>query len=375
MIKSSWWVDFTVNSTRYRKRSPENTKAGAQAYEATLRQKLARGELIDIGALRPEDLIFAEFAPKWFEDYVRPNNKYSEQLMKKYILSSSLLPFFGRKPIGEIRAHDIERYKAQQVLQGYTNKTITNRLTVLNKCLVTAYEWLELEGAPPKIKWPKWTLPEIDYLSPEECDLLLSDTSGVMHELVLTALRTGMRQGELRGLQWSSIDWFTRMLAVRHSQDDYRKILVAPKNNRTRHIPLDIDVYTMLYRRKEDTGYVFRGSEGRPFTKYRMSYAMRALCRKVGFRKLGWHTLRHTFASHLAMRGVPLPAIKELMGHSTITTTMRYAHVAPSTLRAAIEMLNPKTMIATDCGQPVGNQWQEIQRSHADKKVSAAEYA
>ena len=74
------------------------------------------------------------------------------------------------------------------------------------------------------------------------------------------------------------------------------------------------------------------------------------------------------------MRGVPLPAIKELMGHSTITTTMRYAHVAPSTLRTAIEMLNPKTMMATDSGQPVGNRWQEIQRSVARQENSAAEY-
>jgi integrase len=375
MIKKSWWVDFRANCTRYRKRSPDNTRQGALSYELLLRQKLARGELIDAGALQRKDLTFAEFVVKWFEDYVRPNNKYSEQLAKKYILSSSLLPFFGRKPVGQIRSHDIERYKAQQVQQGYANKTIMNRLTVLNKCLITAYEWLELEGAPPKIKWPKWTLPEIDYLSPEECELLLSHANGIMRELVLTALRTGMRQGELRGLQWSSIDWLTRTLAVRHSRDDYRKMLVAPKNNRTRHIPLDIDVYTMLYRRKKDTAYVFLGSDGCPFNNYRMNYAIRKLCRKAGFRTIGWHTLRHTFASHLAMRGVPLPAIKELMGHSTITTTMRYAHVAPSTLRAAIEMLNPKTMIATDCGQPVGNRWQEMQRSEAGQKTSAVEYA
>src|SRR5882672_8580415 len=196
-----------------------------------------------------------------------------------------------------------------------------------------------------------------------------------MRELVLTALRTGMRQGELRGLQWSSVDWLTRTLVVRHSRDDYRKVLVPPKNNRMRHIPLDIDVYAMLYRRKKDTGYVFLGSDSQPFNNYRLNYAIRKLCREVGFRTIGWHTLRHTFASHLAMRGVPLPAIKELMGHSTITTTMRYAHVAPSTLRAAIDMLNPKTMIATDSGQPVGNQWQEIQRSEAGQKTSVAKYA
>jgi hypothetical protein len=89
MIKNSWWVDFRANHTRYRKRSPENTRAGAQAYEALLRQKLARGESIATGPLK--DPTLAEFAAKWFEDYVRPNNKYSEQLSKKYILSSSLL--------------------------------------------------------------------------------------------------------------------------------------------------------------------------------------------------------------------------------------------------------------------------------------------
>ena len=65
----------------------------------------------------------------------------------------------------------------------------------------------------------------------------------------------------------------------------------------------------MLYRRKKETGYVFLGAEGRPFTNYRMHYAIRKLCKEAGFRKICWHTLRHSFASHPALRGVPLPAI------------------------------------------------------------------
>ena len=99
--------------------------------------------------------------------------------------------------------------------------------------------------------------------------------------MILVALRTGMRQAELRGLQWSSIDWLTRSVAVRHARDDYRKILVAPKNNRTRHVPLDVDVYAMLHKRKGDTGYVFLPVDGRPFTNDRLSAAMRRLCRTV----------------------------------------------------------------------------------------------
>jgi integrase len=373
-IKKSWWVDFQFDQVRYRKRSPDNTRQGALAYELLMRQKLAGGEPIEYGRPQRKDQTFAEFATTWFEDYVRTNNKYSEQLTKKYVLSASLLPFFGSKPVEQIKSHDIERYKAQQMQQGYSNKTITNRLTVLHKCLVTAYEWLQLQGAPPKVKWPKWQAPEIDYLSPDECEVLISHANGVIQEMALMALRTGMRQGELRGLQWSSVNWLTRSIAVRHSRDDSRKILVSPKSNRTRHIPLDSEVYAMLYQRKKDTGYVFLPIDGRPFTKDRLCAAMRKLCKKAGLRKIGWHTLRHTFASHLAMRGVPLPAIKELMGHATITTTMRYAHVAPSTLRAAIEMLNPKMTIASELGQPAVNQWQQIQRREIGQQTSAPKY-
>jgi integrase len=371
-IKNSWWVDFMFNHTRYRKRSPENSRAGAAAYEIVLRQALARSDRIGGGTAAPahKTTTFGKFAWQWFEDYAIPNNKYSEQVGKKCILSASLIPFFGSMPIGQIKPHDIERYKAQAIQRGLTNKTIRNHLTVLNKCLATAYEWLQLDGSAPKIKWPQCAAPAIDYLSPEECELLLRHANGVLYEMVLAALRTGMRQGEIRALQWSSVDWLTRSVAVRHSLDNHRKVLVAPKNNRTRHIPLDCDVYEMLYRRKEETGYVFVGSEGRPFTNYRVNYGIRKLCKRAGLREIGWHSLRHTFASHLAMRGVPLPAITELWGHSSIMTTMRYAHVAPSVLRSAIDMLNPKTMIDASLGQPVVNQWQEIQKSEVVRKAA-----
>lgn len=371
-IRNSWWVDFRFNYIRYRQRSPENSRASALSYEQVLRARLARGEPLEGPRKRQPERLFAAFAEIWFNDYVKPNNKYSEQLAKKYALSSSLIPFFGRMPIGKITAHDIERYKAQQVQAGLKNKTITNRLSVLNKCLITAYEWLGLEGSPPKIKWPKWRLPEIDYLSPDECDLLVSHATGIVYEMVVLALRTGMRQGEIRALQWSSIDWLTRSLAVRHSRDDFQRILVPPKNGRTRHIPLDIDVYAFLHGRKRETGYVFLTPEGKPFTSDRLHDVMGRLCKTAGLRRIGWHTLRHTFASHLAMRGVPLPAIKELLGHATITTTMRYAHVSPSTLRAAIEMLNPKTMPHTDLGQPAVNAWQEMQRHDESGRLHAA---
>jgi integrase len=373
VIKKSWWVDFTTNGARFRKRSPENSRAGAQAFEATLRQRLARGESIERGKSATEqEQRFEQFANQWFDEYVIPNNKYSEQRTKKYLLNAFLIPFFGEMPIARITAHDIERYKAHEIKNGATNKTLKNRLTIMNKCLATAYEWLELGTHLPKIKWPKCPPTPTDYLSPEECELLLSHADGVVYEMCLTALRTGMRQGELRGLQWSSIDWENESLAVRHSRCDYRKVLGSPKNNRERHIPLDTDVYEMLYKRKKSTGYVFEDEEREPFDNKRLNRGLAAICKRAGLRKITWHILRHTFASHLAMRGVPLTAVQTLLGHSNITTTMRYAHVAPSTLRTAIDMLNPKTLVNVDFGQPVGNQWIQLQQREAMQKRMVA---
>lgn len=357
IIKKSWWVDFRSNHMRYRIRSPENSKAGASAYEAVLRQKLARGAQIDDTEKEVHrNLTFKQFAWQWHEQYVVPNNKHSEQRAKKYILQSSLVPFFGKLRMDEITTHHVELYKAHELKSGVSRKTINNRLAVFSKCLATAYEWLKLMGTPPKIVWLKCPPPRTDFLSADECKLLLSHSEGFIHEMVFTALRTGMRQGELAGLQWSSIDWQNQNIAVRQSRNARTGKLESPKSNRERHIPMDTDVYGMLFKRKQDTGYVFLDERSKPLCSEHLRRELREVRYKAGLRPLGWHTLRHTFATHLAMRGAPLHVVQALLGHSTITTTMKYAHVAPSMLRSAIEMLNPKTAIITDFGQPVGNQ-------------------
>jgi integrase len=359
MIRKSWWVDFRANHTRYRKRSPENSRAGALAYEAVLRQNLARGESIDKGRNAAEqNPTFEEFAWRWFDQYVVANNKFSEQYAKRKILSASLIPFFGSMQLRAVSTNHIEQFKARQVASGVSNKTINNRLTVFSKCLRCAHEWLDT--GIPTIKLLRCPPPKTDYLTTAECELLLTCAKGQLQEMVLLALRTGMRQGEIRGLQWSSIDWQTRSLTVRHSRCDRKRALVSPKSNRERHIPIDADVYEMLFRRKRASGYVFMNDRAEPFTCHRLNEDLGITCRSAQVRKITWHVLRHTFATQLTLRGVPLTVVKELLGHSTIAMTMRYSHVVPSALRSAIEVLNPKNAAIADFGQPVGNKWQQI---------------
>lgn len=362
-IKNSWWIDFRFNHTRYRKRSPENSRAGALAYEATLRQKLAHGD--PIGKPPATQQTFEVFADKWFDEYVVPNNKYSEQRTKRFTLTAALLPFFGKLAVSAITVRHIEQFRARQLRKGLSNKTINNQVAILNRCLSTGYEWLDLPGAPPKTRPLNCPPPQTRYLHEEDCKRLLACADGLVRDMILVGLRAGLRRGEIKALQWPSIDWTNRILIVRHSYCEYGRKLVSPKSNRERHIPLDSQVYDVLSRRRQPEGFVFQDDLGDPLSQTQMAKMLARACSEAGMRRITWHVLRHTFASHLAMRGVPLNAVQALLGHSEITTTMRYAHVAPSTLRSAIDLLNPASTDPQQVGQLMGNPWQVSQQRMA----------
>src|ERR1700739_2546436 len=138
------------------------------------------------------------------------------------------------------------------------------------------------------------------------CLVIFSRSSVISCCTASHPLRTGMRHGELAGLQWSSVDWQNKRIIVRHSRCPRTGELRSPKSNRERHIPLDVDVYKMLFKRKRSTGDVFLHTDGIPFPAHRLIRQLREVRYSAGLRPLRWHTLRHTFASHLAMNGVPL---------------------------------------------------------------------
>lgn len=288
-----------------------------------MRHRLSNGQLY----AKREQKTFQQFAETWFDGYVLTNNKPSEQRQKRLTLQSSLIPFFDKKNLEAISKRDIELFKASEQRKGVSNKTINNKLGILRKCLGTACDWDVLRTAPPIIKPLKSPPPATDFLSGEEAETLLANADGLAYEMILMALRTGLRQGEIRGLQWEAIDWENRLLIVRHSFCDYTQSLTSPKSNRERAVPLADDLYQVLHARRASTGYVFTTGNGRPIPQTNHLRCLRNVLKRAGLRKVGWHTLRHTFATHLAAKGIPLRAVQELLGHSTITMTMRYSHV------------------------------------------------
>lgn len=349
-LRNSWWIDFRFERKRYRRKSPDNTKVGAQAYESLVRQRLARGEpLISETLVEPK---FAEFSIEWMNTYVQTNNKPSEQRTKMFTLKNHLVPHFGRFSLKDISSAMVERYKAQKLRDGLSAKTVNNHLIVLSKCLHTAKEWGQVESFPA-VKHLKTTSQRLDYLSPIESQQLIENANYPMwREMAFLALRTGLRLGELFGLDWEDVDFKRKQIAVQRSI--VNGIVGTPKSGKARYVPLTDEVCRAIYPTRRAAGLLFARADGSPLSHRIASNAIRQMCKRAGIRSVSWHVLRHTFASQLASRGVSLTVIKELLGHSTIAMTMRYAHLAPSTLREAVRVLEDRVALDND---GLGNRW------------------
>ncbi|MFA6417068.1 MAG: site-specific integrase [Patescibacteria group bacterium] len=331
--KNKYWVSIYCQNKRYRKLSPQNTQAGAKAYEALLRQKLARGEpIVEEQKAVPT---FKEFSDNWLEVYVKNNNKYSEILNKESLLRAHLNPFFGQKQLDKISNLDIENYKANKIQSGQSNKSVNNHLIVLNKCFNTAQEWGIIQNTP-KVKLLKVQPQKFDFLSSEECQLLLDNSDGMLKEMILFGLKTGLRFGELIALEWNDIDFKGNLLTVQKSIA--RGHLGSPKSNKIRYVPLLGDVKELIILRAKKHGIAF-DKDGNHLNPVLCLNWLHRACNRAGLRKIGWHTLRHTFASHLAQNGVSIVLIKELLGHADIKTTMRYSHLTAQAVRGAVETL------------------------------------
>ena len=352
-IKNSWWADFRFQGQRYRLRSPENSRAGAASYESVLRQKLAQGEAIDSRSMESKSKLFAQFVWEWFEMYVKVNNKPSTLRAKSSIIRNHLVPYLGKLPLAEITSARLEQYKATKLSEGLSPKSINNQVSVLHTCLTHGCDWGYLETIP-RIKWLKAPPQKFKYFTKEEYrQLLQAAAKTTWHDMILCALHTGMRISELSALDWSDVNLQQQKITVRRAIVD--GVFGSPKNNRIRHLPISNELYAVLSARTKKTGLVFTNG-GRPIPAVTSWEALQAICEAAGLQKVGWHSLRHTFASVLVASGVPMRAVQMLLGHSSIQMTERYSHLAPSSFHEAIAVLdNDKRASFWNFGQPVGN--------------------
>jgi integrase len=307
-----------------RYRTQKSTRAEAEAWEAQAKASLMRGESPDMGEGKGgapttlEALKTLTYTLRWH------GAKAEESLVRN---ANICIRDIGNVPPSRITTETIDSLIIKWKQEGKADGTINRRLAAISTMLRVAFDRGYISSLPT-IARRKEKEGRIRFYSKEEEEKILSWFTFIdqpeMHDIVSVAIDTGMRMGELLRLEGRDVK-------------DGKVTLWITKGGRARTLPLTTRAATILERRKETMG------EGKLFTL--IDTAVRHLWDRMrlkyfpGDDQAVFHALRHTFVSRLVQRGANLRKVSELAGHSTLKTTMRYAHLAPEDLENTIKLL------------------------------------
>lgn len=352
-----WEVDIRTRgpageTIRLRVKSPARSPSGSMRW-AQMRER----ELIEHGLDRSsrrdspgtaEIPTLEAFAPRFISDYAEANRqKPSGIAAKKTILTVHLLPLLGSKRLDEIGPAEVQKLKS--ALKGRSAKTTNNAISVLHTLLTVAAEWSVIPSAPCSMSLLPYQRPDRDFWDFDELDRLIASARSLgwrEHLVVLLGAKAGLRCGEIMALAWTDVDLRRHRMTVRSSE--WKGQITETKGRKSRLVPLAEPLETaMREHRHLRSGRVLSCDDGRPLTQKMIRTTVQRAERCASLRALGVHALRHTFCSHLAMRGVPARAIQELAGHAHLSTTMGYMHLSPAAVESAIRTLE----IGTERGE------------------------
>jgi integrase len=267
-----------------------------------------------------------------FEDFAKEYLEYSKANKRSWTRDrtsiKNLLKQFRGYKLNGITPWLIEKYKRVRK-EMVTEATINRELACLKHMFTMAIKWGKAINNPVKeVKLFREPERRLRWLSEEECDKLISASLGHVSSIIITALNTGMRLGEILSLTWDQIDFERGLITVERS-----------KNNGVRHIPMNrrlTEEFNSI-RITSPGQYVFSNKTGERFKSIKTGFL--GALKRSGIKKCRFHDLRHTFASHLVMNGVDIATVKELMGHKTIAMTMRYAHLSKEHKQSAVDLL------------------------------------
>lgn len=338
-----WLVDVEYRGIdgkkqRLRRIPRHQTRQAAEDLERRTIRWLEENDCLGRASAELGKTDFKTFAADFIENYALANNKPSEVHAKQLMLKNHLLPTFGASALKDIGIREVERYKATCLRLELSPKTINNHLALLRKALRVAVEW-ELLATAPLMKTLRVIQRPPKFLDPQQAFRLLQAATGKWRLMILTALHTGMRLGELIALRWSDVNFDVGHIMVTRS--DWRGVVGTTKSHRGREIPLSSVLRReLMLTRADPKKLVFSRENEAPLTYQQCRRPLMNACAKAEVPPLLWHALRHSFASHLVMRGAPLKAVQELLGHSTQAMTERYAHLMPNVRRDTVLLLD-----------------------------------
>jgi integrase len=357
-IRFRWPEDRSVY--RERVRSPVASKTGSQRWgEERERTLLRAGKKV---ATPPPDVkevpTFQDFTGRYMDNYSRANReKASSIAAKESILKHHLVPPLAHKRLDAITDEDVQALK--KALAHRERKTANNVLAVLSNVLRVAVKWKLIAAMPCAIDFYKVSnvVPEFyefsEYARLTEAAARI-DTATVV--AILLGGDAGLRRGEICALRRCDVDFARRQIRV--EQSDWKGVVNTPKGNRGRIVPMTDALFAALHAHRHLRGErVLTLDNGAPVAGHALRDWIERAQRRAGLPATGnAHILRHTFCSHLAMKGAPGKAIQELAGHANLTTTLRYMHVSPAARTSAIALLNDRGKDGASDGERIENQ-------------------
>lgn len=248
--------------------------------------------------------------------------------------SSTSRRILGNPPIHTIGVKQLEQYRDIRRQEKAAPATINRELSTIKHAMTKAVAWKlirkeqreELRGVQ-KDKEPPGRLRYL--VNKEEEDRLLRGCRGPFKALVIVALHTGMRRGELLRLTWEDVDLEQGYIHINET-----------KSGERRTIPMNETVWSLMarLRSRQDIPWVFHSEEGQPYRDTHKIFLW--VCKRAKITDFRFHDLRHTFASRLVMNGYPLATVSQLLGHKSIFMTMRYAHLSPEHRMGAVRSLD-----------------------------------
>jgi integrase len=331
----SLWLDFYYRGKRYR----EGLGPVSMTY-AKERLILKKRDLIE-GQNKPKiaRVSFKQFKEeflKWSKGNKKPKSSLRDECSLKHLQA-----FFNDKLLSEVSPFLVEKYKLLRKDEGAKPRTIAIELACLRHIFNLAMKWGKAASNPVQgVKFPKEPQAKDRILSEEEEPRLLEAVrtghkAKHLEAIIVTALNTGMRKGEILNLKWENVDFKNRVITVE-----------GTKTGEIRRIPMN-NKLTEIFQsaKKESKGEFVFSENGNPYGDVKTGWW--TALERAGIENFRFHDLRHTFGSRLGMSGVDVKAIADLMGHKTIQMTMRYSHPTPEYKRKAVELLD-RTVTKTD---------------------------
>lgn len=320
--KSVFYADYYANGNRIVESTGTSNKREAEKFLALRISEVERGVFA-----KPINTTLAELG----ERYIEHAKLHKRSWKRDTQMLDRLQEFFGPIKLRDITAATVEDYQLERVKQ-VSPATSNREMALLKHMFNKADQWGQHQGKNP-VRFVKF-LPEdnqrFETLSEaQEAELLLA-SAPYLRELIVFAINTGLRTSDIFNLRWTEVD-----------AENQRLKKIVKKSDKPLSLPLNDAAFKVIEARRavQNGPHVFYNPmSGEKFTTVRK--ALEAAVKRAGLPKVTWHMCRHTFATRLVNEGADLVTVKELLGHASIKTTMRYAHSNEDAKRRAVKKLD-----------------------------------